>query len=88
MITEIAIGLCIVCIVYILYLSNELKKMKTERNLKMSIEPEALDGGRVDLLWRDADGKPYETALGLPSNVEMKEANFDKNSFTFTFATV
>lgn len=85
---QIAVAACILCIVYIMYLSSEIKKLKTERNHKMTFNLEALNGGRVDLLWRDANGKPYETALGIPSNVEMKEAKFDKSSFTFTFASL
>ncbi len=88
MIANIAIAVCIVCIVYILYLLNEIKKIKAERNNAFTIKPEALQGGRVDLLWRDADGKPYKTGSGFPNNVRLQDTVFNKSSFTFTFATV
>lgn len=84
MITETAIVACIVCVVYILYLINKIQKLEGERMYGVTFKPEVLDGAHVHILWRDAEGKPYAR---WPNGVQLKDANFDKESFTFTFAS-
>ena len=76
-----------VCVLVILYQQAVIKNLRKERIPSLTIKPLYLKGGRMDILWRDAQGKPYNTAMGMPEGIRIEDTKFDENTFQVTFSS-
>lgn len=85
MFLEIVIAVCVLVILYQQYVINNIRK---ERIPSMTFTPLYLKGGRMDILWRDSNGKPYDTAMGMPEGIRADNMKFDENTFQVTFSSV
>lgn len=87
MFLEIVIVACVVCVLIILYQQNVIRKIRKESTPDMTLTPSNfLKGGRMDIIWRDAQGKPYNTTnMGMPENVRMSKIDHDENTLQITF---